>query len=195
MLFHRGESDDFIVQERKSLCFKYFACIDRTQILLSFVRIFQASLHWKALLMASVLRSPRPPLALGVQTLSHAMRGNPLSVFDLFQKNSRFIRSKLFVTVLGSRKHCIVCAGNDSRWDCINTVWPSLDRRFAFQPSNFVVALLSRLWKLLDVVRCWKIGQPKYFPSDSLCVILKIPATNCRWEAVAFAEYVSVDLW
>ena len=157
-------------------------------MLSSSVRIFQANLHWKALLIASVLRSPSPPFTLGIQTLSHAISFSPFSALDLFQKNSLLILSNWFVTTIGNLKHWIVCAGNASRWDWINTVWPALDRQLAFQPSSFVVSLFISPWKIFLVVLCWKIGQPRYFPNDSLCVILKIPAINCHWVAVAFFD-------
>jgi len=48
------------------------------------VSIFQASLHWKALLTASVRCSPNPPLFLGAQIISHDIRGKPLTVFVFF---------------------------------------------------------------------------------------------------------------
>ena len=52
------------------------------------VNIFQANLHWNALLIASILRRPRPPLDFGIQILSHAISGRPFSVFVFSEKFS-----------------------------------------------------------------------------------------------------------
>ena len=126
-------------------------------------------LHWKALLTASVFRNPNPPFTLGIQILSQAIKFIPFSVLFLFYRNSLLILSNFSVTVLGNWKHCIVCAGNASRWDWISTAGPTLDKQLDFQPSSLVVALLIIPWNILLLVRCWTIEHPRYFPNDSLC--------------------------
>ena len=49
----------------------------------------QANLHWKAALIASTRRSPSPPLLLGVQIDSQAIRGSPEEAEEEFQRKLR----------------------------------------------------------------------------------------------------------
>jgi len=86
IVFHTGESVAFRVPWKKSSILRYLVHIAQTQRLDYAVRVFQASLHWNALLVGSVLRRPNPPIALGRHTLSQASIGNPFSVCDFFQK-------------------------------------------------------------------------------------------------------------
>ena len=91
--------------------------MDRAQRLGSAVSIFQANLHWNALLVGSVLRSPNPPITLGIHTLSQAIIGKPCALAVFFQKKSRLHLSRCLLVWRGSSKHCIECAGRASKWD------------------------------------------------------------------------------
>jgi len=88
ILFHTGELLLFHLYLRRSEFNKYFALINCTHRLGAYVRTFQASLHWKALLMASVLRNRSPPTLLGRRILSQAISGKPFSKLDFLQKKS-----------------------------------------------------------------------------------------------------------
>ena len=105
ILLHTIESSCLILLWKKSCCYTYFPCIIWTHILSLLVRIFHASLHWNAVLTATVLRRPIPPLSLGLHIRSHATRGIPLSVLFFFQKNSLFNRSICVVITFSSWKH------------------------------------------------------------------------------------------
>jgi len=53
---------------------------------------FQASLHWKALLTASALYKPNPPLLFGLQTLSQAISGMSFSILFFLKISIEFIQ-------------------------------------------------------------------------------------------------------
>ena len=61
----------------------------------------------------------------------------------------------------------------------MNTVLLALDKQLAFYSSNFMVALFIIYGNEDAKDRCWKTGQPKYFPRDSLCGTLKIIVASC----------------
>jgi len=46
----------------------------------------------------------------------------------------------------------------------------------------------------MDKGSSWNIGQPKYFPGESLQGILRISATNYFWVGEALRENVRADL-
>jgi len=80
------ESVPLLEHSSKVVLHRYLACIACTQSEDSLANSRQANLHWKASLTASALRSTRPPLALGLQIVSHAISGKPFSEGDFFQK-------------------------------------------------------------------------------------------------------------
>ena len=72
---------------------------------------------------------------------------------------------------------------------------PALDRHFAFHPTSLVMVLSINSRNVVVFGLFWKTGHLKYFLSESLWVILKIPAATCLWYEVALDENVSVVLW
>ena len=69
-------------------------------------------------------------------------------MLDFFQKNSSLYLSKYLLVLDGNSKHCTLCVGSDSKCDCMRIALPALGKQFAFQPSNFIVALLIISWKV-----------------------------------------------
>ena len=163
-------------------------------MLSSLVRTFHANLHWNALLIALVFEG-QSRLWIWAYILSHAMRGNPFSVLFFLQRKSLFILCKCVVVDLSSWKHWMVWARRDSKWDWINTIQLAFDKQFTFWPSSLAVALLIIPWKVVRVGFFWKTGQHRYFASELLWLVLKIPATSCLCTVLAFFENVSTDLW
>jgi len=195
MLFQTGESIDFCLWVRKLEFWRCFVVIDCTHRPGLPIRIFHANINWKALLVASVFRSPRPPALLGLHILSHATISSPFSVLDFFQKKSLLYLSNKLVAPLGNWKHCIMWGGNDSSWDWIKTALPAFDKQLVFQASNFVVALLIISWNVVFEGHPWKAGQPKYLLRGSLRGIWRIAVTIYFWIEEALRDNVNADLW
>ena len=112
-----------------------------THSLSSSIKYFQVSLVMKPVFTGSVFRSPSPPTFLGVQTVSHAIKGNCLSVFKFFEKKSWLTQSGWAVVDVGSLKYYIVCADRASRFDWIRVARPTLNSADAFQAATFFPAL------------------------------------------------------
>ena len=84
IFFHTGELEGFLLHSKNSLFCRYLALKDWAQLLVSLVSTFYASLHWNALLMACILRSPKLLLTFGMDTWSQAISDNPFSILVFF---------------------------------------------------------------------------------------------------------------
>jgi len=54
---------------------------------------------------------------LGFKTVSQLISGTPDPKVEFFQKKFRCILFNCEEMVFGNEKHCMVCAGRDSKWD------------------------------------------------------------------------------
>ena len=95
----------------------------------------------KSLINCFCFSQSKPSFGLGWQTLSHAITDSSPFILDFFQKNCVLHLSICFLVCWCNSKHTS-CVESNSKCDWIRIILPSLDKKFAFQTSSLVVALL-----------------------------------------------------
>jgi len=76
----------------------------------------------------------------------------------------------------------------------MSTILPALEKHFIFQLLSLARDLAGRFWKRPGEGRPWNRGHPKYFSTDELCGMLKIPTTTCLLKERVFLENTILDL-
>ncbi|CAA0841382.1 Unknown protein, partial [Striga hermonthica] len=131
---------------------------------------------------------PKPPSSLGLHTSRHATKWIFLLLIEPPHTKDRLRRSKPSVSELGNRTDCIAKFGIEFNTDWVRVTRPARERVFMRHPFKRASTLSTRCEKVVEFIRPWITGTPRYFPILSVHLKWRALAKRCWLSSATFLE-------